>query len=391
MKKGIENRVVALDTLTPHKRNYNRHGDAQLADLRESLRQFGQVRSVVVQADKSGKRYTIVAGHGIAEAARAEGYTELRADVIPHSWSDARVLAYLAADNELARHGDPDQEQLAAIVRDVMAAEGDALARLAAGEQAALDAILNAANAGKDEDADPAALVDKAAELQKKWQVARGDVWEIGRHRLMCGDSTSAEDVKTLMQGERARCGMHDPPYGIDWDTDYTRFTNGKKRTKVKYESIANDEKEFDPTHLLNFDQVVLWGANFYSKFLPVGSWLVWDKREQNGTAWLADAEIAWMKGGKGIYICPHRGPIRENRGSHPTQKRADVIAWCMDKAKFANDAIVFDAYCGSGTTLVACEQTGRIGRGMEIEPKYCAVTLERLSLLGLTPRRVES
>ena len=143
MKKGIENRVVALDTLTPHKRNYNRHGDAQLADLRESLRQFGQVRSVVVQADKSGKRYTIVAGHGIAQAARAEGYTELRADVIPHNWSETRVLAYLAADNELARHGDPDQEQLAAIVRDVMAAEGEALARLAAGEQAALDAILN--------------------------------------------------------------------------------------------------------------------------------------------------------------------------------------------------------------------------------------------------------
>ena len=217
MKKGIENRVIALDALTPHQRNYNRHSAAQIADLRESLKQFGQVRSIVVQADKAGKRYTAVAGHGIAEAARAEGYTELRADVIPHNWSDARVLAYLAADNELARHGDPDQEQLAAIVRDVMAAEGEALARLAAGEQAALDAILNAGNA-TDETADVGELVDKAAELQKKWNVARGDVWEIGKHRLMCGDSTSAEDVAALMQGEQASMFITDPPYGVGYE-----------------------------------------------------------------------------------------------------------------------------------------------------------------------------
>ena len=144
MKKAIENRVIALDALTPHARNYNRHSAAQIADLRESLRQFGQVRSVVVQSDKSGKRYTIVAGHGIAQAAQAEGYTELRADVIPHSWSETRVLAYLAADNELGKHADPDADQLAAIVREVMEAEGEALARLAAGEQAALDRIINA-------------------------------------------------------------------------------------------------------------------------------------------------------------------------------------------------------------------------------------------------------
>jgi len=136
----VENVTLPASALVPHERNYNRHSDAQINDLRELLRQFGQVRSIVVQP--RGKKFVIVAGHGIAQAAQAEGLTQLRADVIPAAWSQTRVLAYLAADNELARHGDPDQDQLAAIVREVMETEGEALARLAAGEQSALDAII---------------------------------------------------------------------------------------------------------------------------------------------------------------------------------------------------------------------------------------------------------
>ena len=377
----------------PQRKNANKHTQRGLKELENSIQRDGWIGAITVTADGetfdgSARLETLANVMPDKEpiVIDVDGHTPVvvRRTDIPNA-DDPRAKRLAVAANRIAQ---VDLDWDASVLADLAQQEGDLLAGLFNDDELA---ELIGQGEAKEETADAGELVDKAAQLQEKWQVQRGDVWEIGKHRLMCGDSTSAEDVKTLMQGERARCGMHDPPYGIDWDTDYTRFTNGKKRTKVKYESIANDEKEFDPTHLLNFDQVVLWGANFYSKFLPVGSWLVWDKREQNGTAWLADAEIAWMKGGKGIYICPHRGPIRENRGSHPTQKRADVIAWCMDKAKFANDAIVFDAYCGSGTTLVACEQTGRIGRGMEIEPKYCAVTLERLSLLGLTPRRVES
>ena len=257
----IENRVVALDTLTPHARNYNRHGDAQLADLRESLRQFGQVRSVVVQADKSGKRYTIVAGHGIAEAARAEGYTELRADVIPHNWSETRVLAYLAADNELGKHADPDADQLAAIVRDVMEAEGEALARLAAGEQSALDAILNAGNA-TEETADVGELVDKAAELQKKWNVARGDVWQIGKHRLMCGDSTSADDVATLMQGETFIPFLcFDPPYKFEAYGGGVADVLISRKHKDALDPLTDFDSEilFKILDSLSFGSVAVW------------------------------------------------------------------------------------------------------------------------------------
>lgn len=141
LKRGvIENRAVDLALCDAHERNYNRHSDAQIADLRESLRHFGQVRSIVAQ--QNGKRFLLVAGHGLAQAARLEGFTELRADIIPASWSKTRVLAYLAADNEIARQGSADEAQLAAIVREVMDAEGEALARLAAGEQSALERLL---------------------------------------------------------------------------------------------------------------------------------------------------------------------------------------------------------------------------------------------------------
>ena len=112
--------------------NYNRHDEGQIADLRESLRIFGQVRSIVVQ--ESGKdAYLIVAGHGVHQAAELESIEKLRADVIPDDWDPAQVLAYLAADNEMARRGMPDEAQLAAIVMQVHEEAGQELAKLAAG------------------------------------------------------------------------------------------------------------------------------------------------------------------------------------------------------------------------------------------------------------------
>lgn len=128
----IVNHTVPAAACRPHPRNYQQHDEGQVADLRESLRVFGQVRSIVVQEDGAGG-YLIVAGHGVAEAARLEGLRELRADVIPASWGPARVLAYLGTDNELARRGMPDEAQLAALVADVEEEAGREMARLAAG------------------------------------------------------------------------------------------------------------------------------------------------------------------------------------------------------------------------------------------------------------------
>lgn len=140
LRAEIVNQVVPLAQCRPHPQNYQRHAPEQIVDLRASLRKFGQVRSIVVQ-DDGADGFFLVAGHGLTEAARAEGLTELRADVIPADWPPVKVLAYLAADNELARRADPDQAQLAALVAQVQAADAE-LAQLAAGGDAALKRLL---------------------------------------------------------------------------------------------------------------------------------------------------------------------------------------------------------------------------------------------------------
>ena len=184
---GIENRRIALTALAPHPRNYNRHSPEQLSRLRASLKRFGQVRSVVVQALADGG-YVIVAGHGLIDAAKAEGWTEVHADVIPADWPEFRVLAYMAADNELARMSDPDQEQLAALVAKVQAEGDDELAALAAGTNDLMKKLLAGLN-GDAAGEDPGPQVERADELREKWGTAEGQVWGLGAftHCPKCG------------------------------------------------------------------------------------------------------------------------------------------------------------------------------------------------------------
>jgi len=140
VESEVVNRAVRVGDCRPHPKNYNQHAPEQIANLRVSLRRFGQVRSIVVQETETG--YLLVAGHGIHRAAWLEGLDTLRADVIPAGWDEPRVLAYLAADNELARLGKPDEAQLAALVAEVKAKADAELATLAAGTEARLQKLL---------------------------------------------------------------------------------------------------------------------------------------------------------------------------------------------------------------------------------------------------------
>lgn len=220
-------------------------------------------------------------------------------------------------------------------------------------------------------DAEP--QIDKAEELRQKWGTETGQLWVIGNHRLYCADNTTValQGVDTVVT---------DPPFGIDWDTDYTRFTTEYGTKRVNHKPIANDDKEFDPRPWLDFEKVVLWGANWYCKHIPLGSWLVWDKRHPNGTAWLSDAEIAWMKGKRGVYIYAEtvQGAHRKEKSSHPTQKPVGLMAWCIER--IGSTTIICDPFAGSGSTMVACENLGRKCWSIESEPAYCAVILERMT-----------
>lgn len=176
---------------------------------------------------------------------------------------------------------------------------------------------------------------------------------------------------------------VSDPPYGMNWDVDSVRFSGGNVRRgagKSDYLTIHNDDKPFDPAPWLDFEKVVVWGSNHYAQRLPVGTTLVWVKRNDAafGT-FLSDAEIAWQKGGHGVY-CFRVIRDFDDRGAHPTQKPVALMEWCIERLKLPEDSLVIDPYCGSGTTGVAAVQLGHRFIGIEREPQYCAIARRRIA-----------
>ncbi len=250
---------------------------------------------------------------------------------------------------------------------------------------------------------DPGADIDRAAELQQKWQCERGQLWQIGKHRLLVGDSTNANDVARLMAGERADACISDPPYGINIVGSNGTAGNfpGTNAPRLQAVPIIGDDKPFDPSHLLDIaDVIILWGGNHYADKLPPSSkWLVWDKKDGAfKESDLGDCELAWtnMNGAARLLHHTWQGMYRAGEGErsarlHPTQKPVDLMTWCIEQSSIEANAIVIDCYGGSGTTMVACEQLGRQCRMMELEPKYCAVILERMSLMGVSAELLQS
>lgn len=185
-----------------------------------------------------------------------------------------------------------------------------------------------------------------------------------------------------------------DPPYGMDWDTDSTRFSGGEHKRgegRSNYGSIQNDSIPFDPLPWLQFEKVVLFGSNHYSQRLPVGTTLIWVKKHDHlFGSFLSDAEIAWMKGGHGVYCFKKSFPPPSRAidsggdpcipsGIHPTQKPVALMAWCMEKAKVLKLDTVCDPYVGSGTTGIACIRTGRRFIGIEKDPAHFRTAVERI------------
>ncbi len=177
-----------------------------------------------------------------------------------------------------------------------------------------------------------------------------------------------------------------DPPYGMNNDCDYTRFTmgpNGHGAASSRfYEPIAGDDRPFDPAPWLDFNRVILWGCNHYAERLPVGTTLVWIKRNEAAFgSFLSDAEIAWMKGGHGVYC---RRDTSQNalqrRRVHPNQKPLSVMLWCFEKLKLRPGMTVLDPYMGSGSTGVAAVRAGLNFIGVEIDPEYHAIAKRRIA-----------
>jgi len=186
---------------------------------------------------------------------------------------------------------------------------------------------------------------------------------------------------------------LTDPPYGMNNNTDSSRFSGGtlehiaKRGNGGKFSGkIKGDSEPFDPTPWLNYEAVIMFGFNHYAHRLPTGTTLVWIKRldEAYGT-FLSDAELAWMKGGKGVYCYRDLSLTRETRQRmHPNQKPLSLIKWCIEKAK--STGLILDPFMGSGTTLRAAKDLGRKAIGIEICEEYCEIAVKRLGQEVLFP-----
>ena len=193
-------------------------------------------------------------------------------------------------------------------------------------------------------------------------------------------------DCRDVLPHVSADVLVTDPPYGMKWNTDTSRFGGGhresvKRRVQGRSDwgPVISDDEPFDPSPWLDFSGVVLWGSNHFSARLPVGTTLVWIKRLDGGFgSFLSDAEVAWRKGGHGVYCRRDTSLMGETKArAHPTQKPVGIMSWSIERA---GGGSVLDPFMGSGTTLRAAKDLGRNAIGIEIEERYCEIAAKRLA-----------
>lgn len=230
---------------------------------------------------------------------------------------------------------------------------------------------------------------DDVPEFKKDPITKRGDVWLVGKHRLMCGDSTVITDVEKLMNRQKTDMVFTDPPYGMNLDTDYSKMA-GKGN---KYQKVIGDDGEFDAQSIIPFfeycKEIFLWGADYYVETIHrthenLGSWVVWDKypTDGNGKRFGSAFETCWSRQKHKREICRVKSinvnhqTVKEKE-DHPTQKPVGLVEWFFER--WANGlTVVADLFLGSGSTLIACEKTNRVCYGMEIDEQYCDVIINR-------------
>ena len=385
MKTTTDMQLVPLSKLVPYVNNARTHSPEQLAKLRSSLREFGFINPVIIDRD-----FNVIAGHGRIVAAKEEGITEVPCVFVDYL-TEAQKKAYILADNRMALDAGWDEELLRIEIESLQGADFD-VSLTGFGEDEIADLFAGDGEKDvKDDDFDLSAALEKAAFVE------RGDIWTVGRHRLVCGDATSAEDVAALMDGKKANLIVTDPPYGVS-------FKSGSGL------SIQNDSMKGDEFYTFLYNSFVCMvehlesggaayvfhadteGLNFRKAFVDAGFHLagvcIWVKNSlvlgRSDYQWqhepvlygfLKNGKHPWYSDRKQTTIWNYDKPKRNK--NHPTSKPLDLLGYPISNSSQEN-AIVLDTFGGSGSTMMACEQTNRICHMMELDEKYASVILRR-------------
>ncbi|MBP8125855.1 MAG: DNA modification methylase [Caldilineaceae bacterium] len=399
--------LPVADLLTMfHPSNSQTRSREELAAIKRHIADEGFTAEMIVVNPWNQK---IVSGHGRTQALHELGYTGTVPVVYREYTSEADHRRALLRWNLARGHQDPEKQaqEFADLLADF---DKDGLAADFGMEAAGFDALLAEWGEGEEKGEDPGAQVDRAEELRQVWGVEVGQLWKLGEHRLICGDCTDAAVVERVMDGEKARYGMQDPPYGISVVGGSKSFgsvggsksfgsVGGSNIVRAnKYAPIVDDDKPYDPTYILSIcPDSVLWGANYYAdKLEPKKGWIVWDKKGKDWDDNFSDCELAWtpFESVAKIYRFLWMGIVQQGDREirqHPTQKPVGLYTKIIGDL-FVDDGIVIDFYLGSGTTLIACEQLNRKCRAVEISPAYVAVALQRWAdMTGQSPVLMES
>ena len=378
---------VPIDSVSLDPANVRRHGERNLATIKASLSRFGQQKPIVVDGDG-----IVRAGNGTWTAAKALGWKEIT--VVRTDLKGAEATAYAIADNRTAELAEWDDDALAQTLA-ALQIEDEALALDTGFDAKEIEALTSPDEVTEDEVPEP-----PAEPITKP-----GNLWLLGDHRLLCGDSTKAEDVERLMAGDTAFMMVTDPPYGVKLDQSWRDKALGDKAMGPGNRNVvANDDKAdwTETWSLFVGDVAYVWHAGKFSDVVmaslrnagfEICQQLIWNKSVmvmgrsdyhfKHEPCWYAvrkGRSHGWIGDRKQTTVIDAKSPNHimsgsdEEKTDHPTQKPVECMAYLMRN----HDGAVYDPFLGSGTTLIAAEQLGRKCYGMEISPAYCDVIVKR-------------
>lgn len=385
MKTTTDMQLVPISKLVPYVNNARTHSPEQVLKLRSSLREFGFINPIIIDRD-----YGIIAGHGRLLAAKEEGIAEVPCVFVDYL-TEAQKKAYILADNRMAMDAGWDEELLR---MEIEALQGEAFDVSLTGfdEKELADLFKDGSDSdAEDDDYDLSAALEKAAFVE------RGDIWTVGRHRLMCGDATSADNVAALMDGRKANLILTDPPYGVSFKSSSgLTIQNDSMKDEEFYnfllaafKNMADHLEKGGAAYVFHADTE---GLNFRRAFIDAGFHLagccIWVKDSlvlgRSDYQWqhepvlygfMQNGKHPWYSDRKQTTIWNFAKPKRS--ANHPTSKPLDLLGYPIGNSTQEN-AIVIDTFGGSGSTLMACEQMNRTCCTMELDEKYASVILRR-------------
>ena len=382
MKKEMQYYLADINDLIPYIRNARTHSESQIAQIAASIKEFGFLSPILIAEDN-----TILAGHGRLAAARKLGLTKVPCVKESHL-TETQRRAYIIADNKLSLNAGWDEDILAIELSELQGADFDL--DLLGFDESELASIFEDDKEVEDDD------FDIEEELNKPCFSKSGDIWTLGRHRLICGDSTKEETYKSLMEDKKANLVVTDPPYNVNYEGSAGKIKNDNMNTDKFYnfllDAFSNMEKVMADDASIYVFHADTEGLNFRKAFNDAGFYLsgccIWKKpslvlgrspyqwqHEPCLYGWKKKGKHQWYSGRKETTIWEFEKP--KKNADHPTMKPIALLAYPISNSSMSN-TLILDPFGGSGSTLIACEQTDRSCYTIELDEKFCDVIVKR-------------